>query len=223
MAEAEWLACTEPGRMLGFLRRKASKRKLRLFACACCRRVWHLLTDERSQRAVEAAEQYADRAISKRQRKGAADAACDAYIYLEAMVADGYAAPSDFPPEEVGPFVADWITHEADCAADCGLFLRWDEDDRKAQCHLLRCIFGNPFRPVTADPAWLTPTVTSLAAAAYEERQLPIGHLDVGRLGVLADALEDAGCGDADILAHCRGPGPHVRGCWVVDFILGKQ
>jgi hypothetical protein len=92
-----------------------------------------------------------------------------------------------------------------------------------AQAALLRDLFGNPFRLVTADPAWLTPTVTNLAAAAYEERELPSGHLDAGRLAVLADALEDAGCTDALILAHCRNGGEHVRGCWVVDLLLGKE
>jgi hypothetical protein len=83
------------------------------------------------------------------------------------------------------------------------------------QCTLLRCIFGNPFRSVTLDPSWLTCTVTSLAQAIYTDRAFD-------RLPILADALEDAGCTDADILAHCRGGGEHVRGCWVVDLLLGK-
>ena len=87
----------------------------------------------------------------------------------------------------------------------------------------LRCVVGNPFRPVTINPAWLTATVTSLARTAYEERTLPSGELDPARLAVLSDALEEAGCADTDILAHLRGPGPHVRGCWVVDLVLGKD
>ena len=88
---------------------------------------------------------------------------------------------------------------------------------------LLREIVGNPFRPVALDPAWRTPSVVSLAQAAYEERILPGGTLDSERLAVLADALEEAGCDNADILSHLRGPGPHVRGCWVVDLLLGKE
>jgi hypothetical protein len=64
--------------------------------------------------------------------------------------------------------------------------------------------------------------VVALAQAAYEQRELPAGTLDMARLAVLADALEDAGCTDADLLSHLRGPGPHVRGCWAVDLILGK-
>jgi hypothetical protein len=87
---------------------------------------------------------------------------------------------------------------------------------------LLRDVFGNPFRPAALDPAWLTPTVTGIAIAAYQERILPSGELDRARLAVLADALEEAGCTDASVLSHLRGPGPHVRGCWAVDLLLGK-
>ena len=81
---------------------------------------------------------------------------------------------------------------------------------------LLRCIFGNPFRPIVADPAWLTPTVQAIAAAIYQDRAFD-------RLPILADALEEAGCTNADVLLHCRQPGEHVRGCWVVDLVLGKK
>lgn len=69
-------------------------------------------------------------------------------------------------------------------------------------------------------PSWLTPTVKALAEAAYEQR-LNNGTLDPDRLLVLADALEDAGCTDAEILQHLRGPGPHVGGCWVIDLLRG--
>jgi hypothetical protein len=89
----------------------------------------------------------------------------------------------------------------------------------------MREVFGNPFRPSPPSPAvlaWNDATVVRLARAAYEERQMPEGVLDNGRLAVLADALEEAGCTDSDIPAHLRGPGLHVRGCWVVDPILGK-
>jgi hypothetical protein len=94
------------------------------------------------------------------------------------------------------------------------------------QCDLLRDIFGNPFRPVTIPPAWLTwndATVVRLAQAAYDERHMPAGTLDHGRLAVLTDALEEAGCTDAEILGHLRGTGPHVRGCWAVDLLLRKE
>src|SRR5262249_17997472 len=84
------------------------------------------------------------------------------------------------------------------------------------QCGIVRDIFGNPFRRVTAKSAWLTSTVTALAREAYQTQNF-------SRMPILADALQDAGCEDAGVLAHCRGPGPHVRGCWVVDLVLGKE
>jgi hypothetical protein len=85
-----------------------------------------------------------------------------------------------------------------------------------ASADLLRDIFGNPFRPVSVDPAWLTSTVVQLAQGIYEDRAFD-------RLPILADAMQDAGCENPDVLAHCRRPGPHVRGCWVVDLVLGKS
>jgi hypothetical protein len=92
-----------------------------------------------------------------------------------------------------------------------------------AQTNLLRDIFGNPFRPVSLNPTWQTPTVGSLAHAAYDNRTLPAGTLEPNRLAVLADALEEAGCDNADTLNHLRQPGDHVRGCWAVDLLLGKK
>jgi hypothetical protein len=83
----------------------------------------------------------------------------------------------------------------------------------------IRDIFGNPFRPVAVDPDWLTwngGTVPKLAQAIYDQRRFQ-------DLPILADALEEAGCTNADILNHCRQPGEHVRGCWVVDLVLGKE
>src|SRR5262249_27365406 len=89
--------------------------------------------------------------------------------------------------------------------------------ERSAQCSLLRDIFGPlPFHPVTLNPAWRTSNVTALAQSIYDDRAFD-------RLPILADALEDAGCDNADILNHCRQPGEHVRGCWVVDLVLGKS
>jgi hypothetical protein len=81
---------------------------------------------------------------------------------------------------------------------------------------LLRDTAGNPFRPVSADPTGLTAAAVGLAQTIYADRAFD-------RLPILADALEEAGCDNADVLAHCRGGGPHVRGCWVVDLVLGKR
>ena len=98
-------------------------------------------------------------------------------------------------------------------------------DAQRRQCDLLRDMFGNPFRPLPPPQplllAWDDALVVKMAAAIYEERLLPSGHLENLRLAVLSDALQDAGCTDESILDHLRGPGPHVRGCHVVDLILG--
>ncbi len=94
------------------------------------------------------------------------------------------------------------------------------EAERQIQVDLLRDIFGNPFQPTTLAPTCRTPTVVSLARAAYDERHLPSGELDPHRLSVLADALEESGATD-ELVAHLRGPGPHVRGCHVIDLCLG--
>ncbi len=88
---------------------------------------------------------------------------------------------------------------------------------------LVREIFGNPFRPKPLDLSRITPTVETLAQAAYDDRTVPSGELYKDRLAVLSDALEDAGCTDADILTHLRSPSPHVRGCWALDLLLGKS
>src|SRR5262249_12453726 len=115
-------------------------------------------------------------------------------------------------------FASGWSSacHVAAHSAETGL-------DGQTQCGLIREICGNPLRPATIPTASKTPTTVALAQAAYDERDLPSGHLDPARLAVLADALEEAGCADADILGHLRGPGPHVRGCWAVDLLLGKE
>jgi hypothetical protein len=109
----------------------------------------------------------------------------------------------------------------ADIAASSG-YLNFTDEGRAIATSVLLEIIGNPFRPVPIEPAWLSVTVTNLAATAYEVRAQPRGELDPARLAVLADALEDAGCADADLMGHLRSPGPHVRGCWALDLILGK-
>src|SRR5262249_38200098 len=102
-----------------------------------------------------------------------------------------------------------------------------DEDDTEYQeagreaallhmIHLIRCLYGNPFRPVVFNPEWRTETTVGLAARMYDGR-------DFWAMPILADALQDAGCHNADIPAPCRDPGPHARGCWVVDLVLGKE
>jgi hypothetical protein len=107
--------------------------------------------------------------------------------------------------------------------ADMGEFKTRQQRERKNQVLLLQDIFGNPFRPVTFCPAWRSSTATKLAQTIYDDRIMPSGLFDNQRMGILADALEEAGCDNRDILEHCRNGGEHVRGCWVVDLVLGKE
>lgn len=89
--------------------------------------------------------------------------------------------------------------------------------------NIVRDVFPNPFRVAVLGPTHRTPAVSSLAQAAYDERDLPSGHINPARLAVLSDALEESGCADGDLLSHLRASGPHIRGCWALDLILGKQ
>jgi hypothetical protein len=98
-----------------------------------------------------------------------------------------------------------------------------DDDEPAVQADLVRCVFGNPFRSVAFDASRLTPLVRDLAQAADEDRSVPLGEFDRGRLAVLADALEDEVRTDDALLSHLRSPGPHVRGCWAMDLILGRR
>jgi hypothetical protein len=232
MTEAEWLAATAPWAMLEFLEGtgRGPDRKLRLFAAACCRRIWRLVTDARSRRAVEAAEAYADARIDGRQLQSAAEAASAATAgpyddsphgqqgaHLHARMAAMWAAMDPISPEEV----ANRTFGATVCDPDD------PEEEEAPQAGLLRDIFGNPFdRTPDLRPDWLRwngGVVRTLAETAYQHRTMPAGRLKRQRLALLADALEDAGCSDAELLSHLRSPGPHVRGCWALDLVLGKE
>jgi hypothetical protein len=232
MTEADWLTCSsEP---LRFLARegRTSDRKLRLFGVACCRWIWNRFTGT-SRDAVEVVERYADRQASDAEldeahrnaeqallsvpEKDIPDAAYAAFhaTYHERF-ADHYVVEPD--PERIELYEA------IERAATYALYAR------RAGRHpgfewlfLLGDIFGNPFRPVAVAPEWRSQSIVQLADAAYRDRQLPTGELDTGSLGVLADALEERGCNDEYLLGHLRSAGPHVRGCWAVDLLLGKE
>jgi hypothetical protein len=112
-----------------------------------------------------------------------------------------------------GVDIAIYTTEHAQQADQAGGALK------AAQVAVLHCIFGNPFRHVTINPTWLASnegTVRRIAQTIYHDRALD-------RMPILADALTDAGCDNEDILSHCRSEGPHVKGCWVVDTLLGKE
>ena len=219
MTETRWLtepekgkSCDDLQRMLQYLRGKASPRKMRLFACACCRLKWHLLEDARSQRAVSAAEQFADAQISK---KDLAFARLHAFTVHEksrttnspfgaiaAVHAAGTVLEWGDEPTEAGTALRAAITTAA-CSANCPA-------DKREQIALLRHIFGNPFRPYPAPDHWPL-AVVELAAAVYD---------DLDCCFALHDALLDAG--HAELAEHFREP-YHPKGCWALDLILGKS
>ena len=228
MTEGEWLACSDPHLLLLQLSRTASDRKLRLFACACCRSIWQLLDHENTRRAVEVAEQFADRLVRDRARADARNAPGVWAVANYAAARNGGLVTSAASCAwhariHVGNHCSDSRPPGTDLNVGIQAHFAGMEEEQQRQVALLRDVFGNPFRPVSVDPAWRTPTVLSLAQAGYDERELPSGALSSVRLNVLADALEESGCADAGILDHLRGHGPHVRGCWALDLILGKE
>jgi hypothetical protein len=223
MTESDWVNATDPTPMLEFLRGRVSDRKLRLFGAACCRRNWAEMKQGRGRDAVEVVERFADGLAGDDERRLAlsifhdtSDTATD-WDWADNAAAHAMAAT-----------MGDSCVDAAAWAAEAVPVGAWSYSEARAseqshQCRLLRDIVGNPFRPVAVEPAWLTPTVTGLARAAYDGRALPSGELDFARLAVLADALEEAGCTDVGLLGHLRGPGPHVRGCWALDTVLGRS
>jgi hypothetical protein len=239
----EWLMATDPTPMLRFLWDKASSRKLRLFVCGCCYRIWHLIPVQSGQAAVRTAESYADTntdymKLSEIKREVVqsiqnAPAPSDSFIRSHAvrspLQAAAYAASISLPALEAtngAKWAVDavgWSSLNGMPSAVARRASRWkarkasaEIEERKAQASLMRCIFGNPFRPVTATPSWLTSTVVDLAEYIYKERAFE-------RLPILADALMDAGCDNEDVLNHCRSEGPHCRGCWPVDLLTGRK
>jgi hypothetical protein len=239
MTEAEWLECGDPELMLAFLRGRASERKQRLFASACCRRIWHLMEDERSRNAVEVAERYAEGLVGVGKLRAAYELAYEAYMddgidgdSIEEVIAR---IAVNLTVVDIGE-VATSATEAANAKAHVAVYGLGDSDvdttkttqaaysaerfaERAVLCCYLRCIFGNPFQLISFDPsmlAWNGSAIRKMAQAIYDDRAF-------ARLPLLADALEDAGCIDADVLSHCRTSGDHVRGCWVVDLLLGKS
>ena len=218
VTEAEWLACTDPQPMLEYLRGKASDRKLRLFACACCRRLWHLMNDKRSRDAADVAEEYADGLLMD------VDFSC----HFDAWRAALYKSRQSRGRRSVYAAILTschfdaWHSALYTSRSTAKSVGRGGDkfSEYEVQAALLCDIFGPlPFRPITLGPSWLTwhsGLLVSMARRMYDSR-------DFSDMPVLADALEESGCQDQDILRHCRSGGEHVRGCWVVDLLLGKE
>ena len=212
MTEAEWFACEEASQLLNHLRVSARVpvRKMRLVYCAACRDIWDELTDPQYRRAVEVAELFADGLASDDERAAA----------WSAVATNG---GSLFDPLRKATMLTA-ARHMA--APNCLYYLSQPRDGHDANelrartrvrfVALVRDLFGNPFAPVAFDHAWRTTDAVALVRAMYDSRNF-------GAMPILADALQDAGCENEVILAHCRSANQtHVRGCWVCDLVLSK-
>ena len=215
MTEIEWESGADPTPMLQSVRDKTSDRKLRLFAAAAFGRLIALLPDPRQRRGIEVLEQLAEGAVTLDMCRGVTSEV------RHAIPPDEWTPGS--PPPVFHSHYAALMLYREFCSSSIAVHAVHAADglgdgagERREQARLMRCIFGHPFRGRAIDARWLGPAVVSLARTIYEERAFD-------RLPILADALEAAGCDESELFAHCRGEGPHVRGCWVIDAILGKS
>lgn len=236
ISEIEWLQSTDSSKLIHFLehQRGIADRKWWLFAVGCCQFILDAIHDHRSRNAFDVVERLADGNATTHDLDAAHRLACE-------VLTDIGADRKWYPPEDVARVITMPNSTPSSMAygasmrvcsvigqfawkAAMGKGRRYQDKmrrmayERQGNIHLslVRCVFGNPFRPAASDPRWLTPTVVALAQGIYDDRAF-------NRLPVLADALEEAGCTDPAILEHCRGPGPHARGCWVVDLLLGNN
>jgi hypothetical protein len=234
VTEAEWLSTTDTYPLLNYLEERSSDRKRRLLGVACCRRIWHRMTDPRSRMAVEMTERFIEGQVSEVDLEAVSREAEVAYHerahgrwYHGEDAAWVTAMAPVWKPKQwpcLGTVVSETVMVAGHFAGLSGTnkktrkaaYGRGYEAERTAQAHLIRDIYGNPFRPVAFDPRWRTADTLGLARGVYEDRAFD-------RLPLLADALMDAGCADAAVLGHCRSDGLHTRGCWVVDLVLGKE
>jgi hypothetical protein len=236
MTEAEWLACDHPRPMLTFLNNTVSDRSLRLLAVACCWRVGHLADQEgevarlEGRALLELAERLAD--------GEATDQECDQ------VPAPDYGSANHFQNaarlaalQDVRNNVEDSLDtaalvagvaayvavgernpHATDLVGEDAM-MEAREKEWEEQAALIRELFGNPFRPSSVGAfllVWSEGIIRKLAEGIHADRAFD-------RMPILADALEEAGCADDAILTHLRSPGPHVRGCWALDLLLGKS
>jgi hypothetical protein len=206
-SEKEWLSCDEPPKLMAALLDRnpnTTDRKIRLYACAAAR--LYLSThpaDVCYHDALAVAERFVEGSATAEelQRAGREAEEC-------------YQPTADNIDLQIVRHAAYLRTRgDSDSVRYATSYSSFDE---KTNSLFFRCIFGNPFRPVSFCEEWRTDTAVALARQMYESREF-------GAMPILADALQDAGCDNEDILSHCRGDGPHVRGCWVVDLVLGKE
>lgn len=201
---------------------RVSERKIRLFACACCRRAWDWLDDE-SRSLVLLGERLADGLATNVERRAASKKASErvgsyvtshpanyAFCGITSLAWHGADLAICHLPSKITGVTLRRASGEIRDSKECRI-------EQEHQQKLLRDIVGHLFVSVSVNSAWLTPTVVSIARSIYTNHAFD-------RMPILADALQDAGCTHYDVLSHCRDTKtPHARGCWVVDLILGKS
>lgn len=239
MTEGQWLTCSQVKPMLNYLTKTPGviyktkvqqhprgRRRLRLFGVAVTRRVLHLVADPKLLELHAAAEAFADGTgtIEDLDRLRVESSYRGFSCISDDMTGDrfhdllNHQPRAAFATEAVGLLGArdahsSVIGYNNAAVALCGEHFA---GETALQCDLFRDVFGNPFRKTEFDKSWRTSTVKALAKQMYDSREF-------GAMPILADALQDAGCDDEAILAHCREPREHVRGCWVIDLVLGKS
>lgn len=232
-----WLQGTDWQALVAAIEAEPSDRKLRLYAAACCRAVWSMLPDVRSRAAVQAAEEFADAKIDH-------DALQTAFRAVRYSVGkhDTPRLRAQSFAQQAARSTADLSSHQAATyaaqhSADAASWSQWGDAERDGatdeqfcrfrQAALLEQIASQtarfeeicpPATPGKSSPSrsWITPALLEMAQGIYDQRSFRL-------LPVLADALEEAGCPDGELVAHLRRPAEHVRGCWALDIILGKQ
>jgi hypothetical protein len=215
MRAKEWASCTQVDLMLKRLDPKRYRRQWVLFNCACCRRAWERMPDA-CRAYVEAAERYGLGTGLKKDLGPLREGVHEAFNNALRLPGTGRAEAAQAAMAVTNTtrycaWSAAWAAGEARRAAH--------RRERLAQADLLREVVGNPFRPIAVEPAWLKwngGAVPKMAQAVLADGRF-------ADLPILADALEEAGCGQAELLAHLRGPGPHARGCWALGLLLGKS
>lgn len=212
MTVEDWDTCRYPGSMLPHLRTR-SARKLRLFLCASFRHIWYLLTHPDATAAVESAELWADGVATSKQLTAIRDRLAQMEASRTSPDFRGISYYAARGAKQVVLLRKEWVVNTAWCAT---MAAPSQLAEQLYQCSIIRDIFGNPFRPVSFDGSSLTSTVVTLGQGIYTDRAFD-------RLPILADALEDAGCNSSEILQHMRAGGEHVRGCWALDLVLGKE
>jgi hypothetical protein len=218
MTEDEWLNATRFEQLYSaaLAAPNWSFRKETLFSVACCLRVLAAYPD---QCVTALLLDFEHRALTPPLLPNYDDALSNHVIAYydgeQSILNDQFA-------NALGQTARGYILQVAECCAGAmgrgnsilPTEIDFDPDEQRAQALLIRDIVGNPFRSVTFNPAWRTDTAIALARTMYDSR-------DFGAMPILADALQDVGCENEQVLNHCREPGPHVRGCWVCDAVLG--